>query len=383
MRSFVSEKDAKLQIPWKQKVLWLLAPILALGIVASVIAYYLITGSGVLPEGLIQANGRIEGDHITVASKFAGRLAELKVREGDQVQASQILVVMDDAQARARVAHASAASAVLDVQIQSAEIVLAVLRKEVPLAIASADAELSSARDAVDKANAEEIQARRDAERMRVLVARGAVSSQRAEQAELVLTAASTVLSAARHAALRAESQLSNAKLGPDRIKVKESELTALRAQREQAEADLAEAQSVLADLVIRAPSAGVVVTRIRQEGEVVGAGSPLFDLVDLDMLYLKVYVPEVQIGKLRRGLPARIYTDAFPDTPFDATVRYISSRAEFTPKEVQTPDERVKLTYAVKLYLDKNPDHKLTPGLPADAVIRWKDGVAWVKPKW
>jgi len=71
------------------------------------------------------------------------------------------------------------------------------------------------------------------------------------------------------------------------------------------------------------------------------------------------------------------------PDKPFPATVRYIASRAEFTHKEVQTPDERVKLVYAVKLYLTKNPDHRLTPGLPADTVIRWKEGVEWEKPHW
>ncbi len=112
-------------------------------------------------------------------------------------------------------------------------------------------------------------------------------------------------------------------------------------------------------------------------------AGSPLLDLVDMDRLYLKVYVAEHEIGKLRLGLPARIYTDAFPDQPFEAVVRYISSRAEFTPKEVQTPDERVKLVYAVKLYLTENPDHRLTSGMPADAVIRWKEEAPWMKPRW
>ncbi|MCG8380461.1 MAG: HlyD family efflux transporter periplasmic adaptor subunit, partial [Proteobacteria bacterium] len=117
--------------------------------------------------------------------------------------------------------------------------------------------------------------------------------------------------------------------------------------------------------------------------GEVVQAGQPLYELVDLQRLYLKVYIPEVEIGKVRLGLKAKVYTDAFPDEPFDATVRYISSRAEFTPKEVQTPDERVKLVYAVRLYLDENPDNRLTPGLPSDAVIRWQEDAPWVKPRW
>jgi HlyD family secretion protein len=104
---------------------------------------------------------------------------------------------------------------------------------------------------------------------------------------------------------------------------------------------------------------------------------------VDLDKLYLEVYIPETESGKLRLGLSARVYVDAFPDRAFAATVRYISSRAEFIPKDIHTPDERVRLVYAVRLYLDENPDHSLTPGLPADAVIRWKDGAPWMKPKW
>ena len=155
-----------------------------------------------------------------------------------------------------------------------------------------------------------------------------------------------------------------------------------MESQRDQAYAVLDEAESVLKDLTITAPTSGTVTTRMVDVGEVIKDGTPLLELVDLDHLYLKVYVPEVQIGKLRLDLPARIYTDAFPDQPFEATVRYIASKAEFTPKEVQTPDERVKLIYAVKLYLTANPDHRLTPGLPADAIVRWKEDVAWAKPK-
>lgn len=143
----------------------------------------------------------------------------------------------------------------------------------------------------------------------------------------------------------------------------------------------MAEIESVRADLEIRAPSAGVVAHRLVERGEVVAAGTPLYDLVDLDRLHLKVYIPEISIGKVRLGLPARVYVDAFPDLFVDARVRYISPRAEFVPKEVQTADERVKLVFAVKLALDANPDHRLTPGLPADAVIRVEQDVPWMPP--
>lgn len=367
--------------PFPKRALY--GSLLILGTVAAYLIYHQALGNRALPEGLILANGRIEGDHVTVASKFAGRIAELRVHEGDPVQANQVLAVLDDAQTKARVAQARAAVTVLDGQIKAAEMMLAVLKNELPLAVASAQAEVSRAAAAVARAKAAELQARREAARMHDLLARGFLSPQRAEQADLALAVASAEHASAREAALQAEKQLAQARLGVDRIKARELELAALRSQREQARASLTEAESVLADLVIKAPSAGVIATRIHQAGDVVGAGGPLFDLVNLDTLYLKVYVPEIEIGKLRLNLPARIYTDAFPDTPFDAKVGYISARAEFTPKEVQTPDERVKLTYAVKLYLEQNPEHKLSPGLPADAVIRWKEGVPWARPKW
>jgi HlyD family secretion protein len=179
-----------------------------------------------------------------------------------------------------------------------------------------------------------------------------------------------------------AERQLAQARLGDERLRAREDEVKALAAQLDQTRAAQKEAESVLADLAIAAPADGIITQRLVNAGEVVAAGAPLFDIVDLDRLYLKVYVPEKDIGKVRLGLPAQVYTDAFPDRPFPATVRYIASRAEFTPKEVQTPDERVKLVYAVRLYLEANPEHRLTPGLPADAIIRWREDTPWAKPR-
>lgn len=359
------------------------AAFMALVLIAAAALYRVIAGGSVLPEGLIQANGRIEGDHVIVSSKFAGRILELKVREGDAVTAGQIMAVLDDSQVTAKVNQAQAAAAVLEAQVKAARSGLAVMRKEVPLAVDGAKAGLERAQAVAERSNAAQIQSQREADRTRQLVTRGFIDQQRAEQNDLAVVAATAEHSATLNAVTQAEKLLADARLGVDRIGAKEAEITALEAQREQAKAVLAEAQSVLTDLTIRAPTAGIVMTRVRDAGEVVNAGGPIFDLVDLNKLYLKVYVPELLIGKLRLNLPARIYTDAFPDQPFSAVVRYISSRAEFTPKEVQTPDERVKLTYAVRLYLDKNPDRKLTPGLPADAVIRWKEEIEWAKPRW
>lgn len=251
-----------------------------------------------LPEGLIQANGRIEGDHFIVAGKLPGKVAELLSREGDSAEHGRVLARLDDAQVRAKVDQARQAAAALQAQVQAAQTGLEVARKDLLLAIQTA-------------------------------------------------------------------------------------EVKALAAQLDQARAGLAEAESVRADLTIAAPASGIITQRLVNAGEVVAAGSPLFDIVDHDRLYLQVYVPGKDIGKVRLGLPARIYNDAFPDRPLAATVRYIAAQAQFTPKEVQTPDERVKLVYEVRLYLDANPEHRATPGLPADAVIRWKEDAPWAKPRW
>lgn len=268
-----------------------------------------------LPEGLIQANGRVEGDTILVASKFAGRIAQLAVREGDAVMPGQVLVTLEDVQVRAKADQATQAAAAARMQMLAA------------------------------RGQAE--QAARDAARFSALLKDGTATRREWEQANLALDVARRSLSAAR-------------------------------AQYEAARHAQSEAESVVRDLALTAPGGGVVTARFREQGEVVAAGSPVLSIVDLDRLYLQVYVPERVIGKLRLGLPARIYFDAFPDTPAPAVVRYISSRAEFTPKEVQTPDERVKLVFAVRLYLTENPDHRISPGLPADAVIRWRPEVSW-----
>ena len=273
-----------------------------------------------LPEGLIQANGRLEGDSVLVASKYPGRLESVLVREGDMVSSGQLLASLhsDEVTARLRAAQASLAAAQAQQQ----------------------------------RATAAAAQADKDAARFADLLASGSVDRMHAEQMQLAAVSARSV-------AVQAGEQI------------------------HQAEAAVAEASAVLRELQLTAPSAGMVSNRLREPGEMLAAGGGVVELVDLNRLYLKVYVPENQIGKIRLGLPAQISTDAFPEHPFAATVSHIAARAEFTPKEVQTPDERVKLVYAVKLSLSSNPQLRLTPGLPADAVIRWKEGVAWQAPRW
>ncbi len=336
-----------------------------------------------LPEGLVQANGRIEGDHYAVASKWPGRIIALLAREGDQVQAGQPLIKLDDAQIRAKLQQARAAEEVVKAQLKSAQTNLRIFIKNVALRIETAKAGINHAKAAVASAKATALQKQRDAQRFRALLKSHSVEKYQSEQANLAWKVAQANLKTAQAALIQAEKQLAEAQLGREQIEARKDDVNAIAAQLKQTHAAVTEIQSMLDDLTIKAPVSGMITTRIADVGEVVTAGSPLYDIVDLDKLYLKVYVAENKIGKVRLHLPARIYTDAFPDQPLPATVRYIASQAEFTPKEVQTPDERVKLVYAVKLYLEKNPQHRFTPGLPADVIIRWREQTPWAKPQW
>jgi HlyD family secretion protein len=321
-----------------------------------------------LPDGLIQANGRLEGDRVLVATKQDGRIEELLAREGDAVKKGQVVARLDDARVKAQLEQAEAAirreaatlarariavdeardgAALAAARVRAAETSLSLLRKEVPLSVAAADAAVTGAKAAVEKAEATRVQAQRDIERTRLLVERGTLESREAEMAETALRVATEELAGARAALAAAEQKAADARLGDDRIAVKVEDVATLRAEEARArtlvlwneaavaqveasvaaaEAGKREIESVLADLTVLSPTDGVVLTRMVEAGEVVARGTSLLEVVDLDRLYLKVYVPEPQIGRLKLGAKARIFTDAFPDAPLEATVRYIAS---------------------------------------------------------
>lgn len=355
---------------------------LALSAIGLGFMYYL-AHSRKMPEGLVAASGRIEGDRIVAAAKYPGRIARVMVREGDTVTIGAAIAQLDGEQIQARLEQAKQAFNAAQAQLRGAESALAIAKREIPLAANLANAGLGQAQAMLAKAGAVEAQTRLDAERYQDLFARGTLERHRAEQGQLAWRVAQADLALAREAVIRAQQGPKQAALDHDKVRSREDDIAALRAQRDRAAAALGEATAVANDLLIKAPAAGVVLSRLREPGEVLTSGSVVAEMVDLDALHLKVYVPESSIGKIRLGLPARLYIDAQPDRPFNAKVTHIASRAEFTPREVQTTDERVKLVYAVKLAIEKNPEHRLTPGLPADAVIRWKDDIAWQKPTW
>ena len=334
------------------------------------------------PSGLLQINGRIEGDPIAVAPKAAGRISELLVREGDEVKAGQLLARLADEAVDARHAQTLAGAAAQRAQALALDTSAALLQSETAVQLATAQAGLAAARAELGRAQAAAMQEERDLERARDLAARGFVGPQSVERSELTLRSAREQQAGAHAALARAEQALRDAQLGPQRMRARLAEAASTRAQVTAAEARVREAATQIADLQVIAPLAARVSSRYANVGEVIGVGTPIFGLTDLAHVYLKGYVPEPLIGRVRLGQAAQIWTDAWPDTPFEARVGYIASRAQFTPKEVQTRDERTKLVYEVRLYPLADPGGKLLPGQPADGMIRHEEAAAWQRPR-
>lgn len=313
-----------------------------------------------IPEGLTIVSGRIEGDPVVVAAKVSGRLISLAVKEGDAVEVGQPIAELSAEQIIAKVDQAAAARDSTRSTLDAAQ-----------AAAASARNQLGRAEAARAAAAARREKAAKDARRAEQLFAEHVIPQAKLDEIHAArevtnadLRAAEEQVEAARRAIAAADAQVASA------------------AQQVQGtRAALDESRATFGDTQVQSPTRGVVTTKVTEQGEVLAAGAPIVVIVDLDTLHMKAYVPEPEIGRIKIGDSARVYVDAFPERPFPARVGEIASQSEFTPKEVQTRQERVKQVIAVKLFLDANPDHILVPGMPADAVIRWKAEAPWINP--
>ena len=179
------------------------------------------------------------------------------------------------------------------------------------------------------------------------------------------LDKANTALDVANAARDQARDALSLVRQGP--------RVEAIRAQRavvEQAHANLDRSEATLTNAVIKAPFAGVVTVRHREPGETVGAGAPVLTILNPDDRWVRIYVREDEIGRVQVGMKATITADTYPDRTYDGQVIYIGSQAEFTPRNVQTTEERIKLVYPVKVMIVGDQAFELKPGVPADVTL-------------
>lgn len=350
-----------------KRYVWLLGGGI-IGIAALAILLVLVTGNG--NDTQLIASGRIEGRLTTLSAKSPADVDEIFVDEGMFVERSQPLARLDNPTQRARVDAADEQLASLRRKQEGLTIELAALERQAALQIDQAKVALTEAKSRVVRAKADYAQAERDLDRYQKLAQTNVVSQQRLEEVRLRETMSFEGLKEAEAVQNRAQKTLQLAALQSDFIAAKRAELAALVNEIGRAEAVLAEQSSYVDAFDIDSPLAGTILARMIETGERVNAGTPLFTLVDLDKLYVKVYIPEPDIGKITLGQPARIQVDSHPGHFFKAKVSKIAQQAEFTPKNVETREERVKLVFAVELSLSENPQAILKPGMPADGII-------------
>jgi membrane fusion protein YbhG len=357
-----------------------------------------------LPPGVIAVSGRIEGDDAAVAAKTTGRIRELTVREGDRVEAGQVIAMLDDEQIRAREQQAAAAVRQAEARVRLAQHQITVLQEQLRQSrlgvdqarvdaqgrVDEAEGRLAAAEAQLAQAEASHAQATWDHQAFTRLYQRDLVAEQEVqrtqhnEQAQAaVVAAARRQVEAARGSLMAARANLVNPAIRSSQVAAVEgqilqarADIAAAQADAERARAQLEEAQANRRDLHVVAPFGGTVATRTAEPGEVVMAGTPVVTLVNLAQVYLRAFVPEGQIGRVRVGQPARVYLDSAPTTPIEALVSRVDPEASFTPENTYFREDRVKQVVGVKLQL-RGAVGFAKPGMPADGEIL-VDGSQW-----
>lgn len=293
----------------------------------------------------LEASGTVEATQSDLGFQSPGRIVAVTVREGDPVRQGELLARLDTAELVARKAAAES-------QLASASAVLSELEAgSRPEEIAQSRAAESAAAQKLDEAQ-------RDLARAQKLYAGGAVSREALDQATTTERVASATLDQARE-------QLRQLIAGPrrQRIEAQQASVKTAKAQVEQVEA-------LLQNAIVRAPYNGTVTIRHREDGEIVQAGMPVLTIMNPSDRWVRIYIPENRIGEVSIGQPARITSDSFKNREFAGRVIFISEEAEFTPRNVQTKEERVKLVYRVRVRIVDDPELLLKPGVPADVAL-------------
>jgi HlyD family secretion protein len=349
------------------------------------------------PANIVALSGRIEGDDSAVSPKTSGRILEIHYREGDVVKAGDVIAVLDDQQLRdrerqaqdaviqseARLRSSQQAIGVFQEQLKQTELQTGQAKVDADARVRQAEAELAAAEADLAQQQASLQLASFDRDAYTQLAKTGAVSDRQAREAvskaeaqEAAVNSAKRRVDAARSSVNVAKANLTNPEIRTaqsaairSQMAQQQSEIASAAADANRARASLAEAGANRADLIIRAPFDGTIATRTAEPGEVVQAGTAIVTLLDMSKVYLRGFVPEGQIGKVKLGQPARVYLDSDPKRPVEAEVSRIDPAATFTPENTYFRDDRVKQVVGVKLRI-KGAIGYAKPGMPADGEI-------------
>ena len=337
--------------------------VVVIGVIAAVAGYFAWTNlnTEALPAGIAAGNGRIEATEVDIAALSAGRISEILVAEGDFVEAGQTLVQMDIVQLTAQKKQAEA-------QLQRARIGIDTAKS----LVRQAEAERAAALAIVHQREAAQVAAKQRLTRSEELVKRNAVSQQ--------------ILDDDRSAALQADAALGAAQAS---VAAVEAAISAAQAQVVDAQAAVVAAQATIDsiaasidDSTLDSPRAGRVQYLVAQEGEIVSAGGRVLNLVDLGDVYMTFFLPTSQAGRVSIGTEVRLVLDAAPQYVIPASVSYVADVAQFTPKTVETAEEREKLMFRVRARVEPELLQKyievVKTGLPGMAYVRLDADASW-----
>jgi len=355
----------------------------------------------------ILLSGNLELTQVDVSFKMAGRLVERTVDEGTWVKKGQLIARLDPVQLQQQTARDKATVLGAESNYKQLETTIAYQRATLESDIAARRAELSQAgaqldallsgsrpqdiqqsQAALNDARAQLQLAQQDWERAQRLFKNEDISRQQYDQARTKLESAQAIVRQAeerfslvkegprkediagqRAMVARAEAAVKTAEANRIELQRKEQELVARRAAIEQSRAQAGMSEAQLNDTAVYTPIDGVVLVKSAEVGEVLGAGTTIVTIGDLEHPWLRGYINETDLGRVKLGQKVNLTTDSFPGKVYHGTISYIASEAEFTPKQIQTKEERVKLVYRIKIDVD-NSSHELKNNMPVDAEI-------------
>ncbi|WP_182417822.1 HlyD family secretion protein [Bartonella sp. HY038] len=336
--------------------------VVVLVIVVGFIAWrYLLPSSNSLPNYVAVANGRIEATEVDIAAKSSGRISDIKKREGDFVHEGEVVAQMDTLTLDAQLRQAQA-------QLKQAEINVETAKLQVEQAAAEEEANVAR----VSQATVQRDNAQRRFNRSNTLQERGTVSEQTKDDDQATYEGALSALAAAN-------AQLASAKAG---VSTAKANVVSAEAAVDAAKATIERIQSDIDDSALKAPRSGRIQYRIAQPGEVVAAGGRVLNLVDLSDVYMTFFLPTDQIGKLSLGQEAHLVLDALPQYVIPTNISFVSDVAQFTPKTVETSEERAKLMFRVRARIPSTLLEQyikdVKTGLPGVIYVKLDDSKPW-----
>ncbi|MEO6938539.1 MAG: efflux RND transporter periplasmic adaptor subunit [Candidatus Kapaibacterium sp.] len=300
------------------------------------------SGSG--DKNTIKASGTIEATEVNISSKAASQLKVLSVDEGSHVKIGDTIAIID---------HVT-----LDLQLREADAALSAAVAQADLLKKGARAEdIQQAEESVTQSEANHKLAAQELLRIEALTREGAATKEQLDAAQSKYDVTS--------------SQIEAAKQGVARLRkfTRPEDLRAALARVEQANAAKARVAQMINDCYIISPVDGIVTHKVVEAGELIGTGATIVTVTELDKVHLTIYVTESELPKVKLGGLANVVIDGMPGKSYIGKVIYISPEAEFTPKNIQTKDDRTKLVFGVKIEIP-NPNDELKRGLPADASL-------------